>query len=378
MAARPLLRLPPPDAVGVPGGHFGGARIRFPGRGRQREKFGPLFERLRTVLSTQGRLDVRDDPTSLAPERVIVFEVAGTIADFRKAVARIDGLEFMAESEGEFAADEDFALEDSRRGREGQDRTDQGVPGRLYLALPNLRALNELRSLWERWERGLPMDRGFTPFAHLFEQLRTLRPWGPEDRVSPETLAYWNDELQRNPNQPVRTEVELWFRDTERRRRSVSQDFVARVLAVGGQLVHEAIISDIAYHGALIDIPAVEVENLIEHGAVNLALADEIMFLRPQGMLLGPIEVEAGPDGMDVPAEALPSAASPVAACSTACRCRHMRFSQTDYFSMIRTIFRPRQSFRAAFTARRWLRLSCMETAMREDQRFRGGFMSVR
>jgi uncharacterized protein YhbP (UPF0306 family) len=64
-------------------------------------------------------LDVRDDPTSLAPERVIVFEVAGTIAEFRKAVARIDGLEFMAESEGEFAADEDFALEDSRRGREG-------------------------------------------------------------------------------------------------------------------------------------------------------------------------------------------------------------------------------------------------------------------
>jgi hypothetical protein len=314
MPARPLLRLPPPDQVAIPIGHSGGAKIRFPGRRLQQDKFGPVFERLRDLLGREGRIDVRDDPTGLAPERVIVFEVAGTIGDFLKAMARIDGLEFMAESEGEFAADQDFAMQDSRKGREGQDRTDQTVPGRLYLAMPDVRALREILSLWERWQRGLPMDRGFTPFTHLFEQLRALRAWGPADRVSAETVAYWSEELQRNPEQPVRTEVEFWFRDSERRRRSVSQDLVARVRGVGGQVIDEAVISDIAYHGALVDIPAIEIQNLIEHGAVNLALADEIMFLRPQGMLLGPLEVEASPGGTEVPGGAPPSAAAPVVA----------------------------------------------------------------
>jgi hypothetical protein len=71
---------------------------------------------------------------------------------------------------------------------------------------------------------------------------------------------------------------------------------------------------DIAYHGALIDIPAAEVRNLIDHRAVNLALADDIMFLRPQSTLLGPIEVEPGADAAagaagEPPAEGLPVAA---------------------------------------------------------------------
>jgi hypothetical protein len=66
-------------------------------------------------------MELRHDPSSLAPERVIVFEIASTIANFQKAVARIEGLEFMAEYEGDFAADQDFAVQDSRKGREGQD-----------------------------------------------------------------------------------------------------------------------------------------------------------------------------------------------------------------------------------------------------------------
>jgi hypothetical protein len=80
-------------------------------------------------------MELRDDPSCLAPERVIVFEIAGTIANFQKAVGRIAGLEFMAEYESDFAADEDFAVQD-------------------------VRALEELLSLWERWERGEPMRSG--------------------------------------------------------------------------------------------------------------------------------------------------------------------------------------------------------------------------
>src|ERR1700683_5575823 len=109
MPTRPLLRLPSPNSVELPKGSGRGPLIRYPSRGRQTQKFGPIFSRLQAALSRKDSpVQLRDDPTNLAPERVIVFEIAGTIKDFLKAVARIPGLEFMAEYETDFAADADF------------------------------------------------------------------------------------------------------------------------------------------------------------------------------------------------------------------------------------------------------------------------------
>lgn len=315
MATRPLLRLPTPDAIAPPKGHGGGAKMRFPSKERQKAQFGPVFSRLRAVLSGErGVIELKDNPSSLAPERVIVFEIAGTVTDFLKAIGRIDGLEFMAEYETDIPADEHFAVRDNRKGKEGQDRADKAVPGRFYLAMPDVRALNELLSLWERWGRGEPLESGYAPFAHLFEQLRALRPWGPEDRIPDETVAFWREESERYPDRPVRTEVELWFRDAESRRRVVSEALQALVADAGGRIVHEAIIPDVAYHGALIDIPVSQIRNLMEQRTVKLALADDVMFLRPQSMLLGPIEVEAAADGTVGSASGSPAAGEPIAA----------------------------------------------------------------
>ncbi|HKB97188.1 MAG TPA: hypothetical protein VKD23_00240 [Terriglobales bacterium] len=179
-------------------------------------------------------VELRTDPTSLAPERVIVFEFVGAITDLQKAAARIPGLEFMGEYDIDFAADEDYALQDTRKGRAGQDRSDKAVPGRLYLAMPDMRALQELLRLWERWERGEPMGTGFSPFAHLFKQLHVVRPWGPQDRIPEETVKFWREEMRRNPGQPVRAEVELWYRESEDRRRTAFQHLSSIVVGAGG------------------------------------------------------------------------------------------------------------------------------------------------
>jgi len=266
-------------------------------RDRQSRQFGPIFDRLHNAFAQQDRaLHLRDDPSGLAPDRVIVFEIGGTVENFVKAAARVEGLEFMTEYDSEFAADENFAVVDGRGGREGQDRVDKPVSGRFYLAMPDARALEELLRLWERWQARQPLPRGFAAFRHVFEQLRDLRPWGPQDRVPDETIAYWREEAERNPNQPVRTEVELWFRNNEDKRRAASQTLRTMVTGAGGAVVHESVIEEIAYHGVLVDIPAAEAQRLIEHEAVSLALADDVMFLRPQSMLRSPMEIDAGED----------------------------------------------------------------------------------
>jgi hypothetical protein len=294
----PLLRLPNPNRSELPDGGRNISSIRKPARGRQRDRFGPVFDRLQTVLARPGDpIELREDPTALAPERVIVFEIAGTVTDFLKALGKVKGLEFMAELETEFAADEDFAVQYTDATRKGQDKPDSNVPGRLYLAMPDLQALRELVSLWERWKDGQSLARGFAPIANLFSQLHDLRPWGPQDRIPAETVDFWREELALNPDRPVRTEVELWYRANGTRRQEATDAVRAMLTEAGGRIVHESVIENIAYHGLLVDIPSGYIQSLMELEAVKLALADEVMFLRPQSVLSDPQDIEALADG---------------------------------------------------------------------------------
>jgi hypothetical protein len=159
--------------------------------------------------------------------------------------------------------------------------------------MPDLQALRELVSLWERWKNDQPLARGFAPIGNLFSQLHDLRPWGPQDRIPAETVDFWREELALNPDRPVRTEVELWFHANQARRQNASGAIRNALAEAGGRVIHESVIENIAYHGLLVDIPNGYVQNLMELQAVQLALADEVMFLRPQSVLSDPQDTEA-------------------------------------------------------------------------------------
>ena len=60
-----------------------------------------------------------------------MFETAGPVQNFLKALARIPGFEFMGDYEAEFEADGHYAVIDQRKGREGQDRTEEPIASRL-------------------------------------------------------------------------------------------------------------------------------------------------------------------------------------------------------------------------------------------------------
>jgi hypothetical protein len=123
MAERPLLILPTPERIDPPRGHGRGGTIRKPGRAVQVGRFQPVFDRLRQALDggAAGIMELRDDPSSLAPDRVIVFEIAGSVSDFVRAVARVPGLEFIAEYDTEEPPDE--LLRSRTRAKEGKDRS---------------------------------------------------------------------------------------------------------------------------------------------------------------------------------------------------------------------------------------------------------------
>lgn len=281
MPNRPILSLPFPEPVNPPRPPRGGSTITQPGRIRQGERLSPKFDALARVISDpQQIIQLSADPASVAPERAVVFEVVGSIVSFYEKAASI-GLEYLADDEREFVPDDDFHEE---------AKPDDEVSGRIYLAMPDVAALRELIRLWRLYLAGTRMAKGFGMWTELFKQLRDVRPWGPQDRVLPETLEYWRERVADAPEAPVRFEVELWYRENSTTRQTRYLALAREIARLGGAIIHHATISEIRYDGVLVDLPAQQIQALLENPNISLALIDDIMFIRPQSIAQFPID----------------------------------------------------------------------------------------
>ena len=227
---------------------------------------------------------MRDDPTTIAPERAIVFEIAGSVQKFYKAASRIPGLEYLAEDDFQFAADADFA----ERDQDGQLRLDRPVRGRRYLLMPSVVALEQIVNLYKRWRRGRAPPRNFTPWRDLFLQLKDLRPWGPQDRVSDAAIETWQEEITAAGVTEALVEAELFFHNDAARRAAALSEVRQAVHALGGTTVADCTITEIGYQAALLRLPVAGLRQVMERRPVQLVLADQVMFLSPQSTIRGP------------------------------------------------------------------------------------------
>ena len=261
---KPLLRLTPqadqPRQVGR--SFYSPPPEAFP-RQRQTTRFGPPFNRLAQVLARgDDAMALRADPAGLAPERLLVFEVRGSINNFATAVQNVAGLELIDEEElvGDEGDKQPFA----------------------YLLVPDMAALRNLESLWRRWQAG-QLERGETPWAAVFELLRDLRPWGPLDRVQSgdaSLLAAAIDGL--DDGDLVRLEIELIYRGRGTIANEQEANVRAAILGRGGTVISRARISDIGYHALLVDIPARAVRDIVDRRLEGIAGLEPILYIRPQ------------------------------------------------------------------------------------------------
>lgn len=285
MADRPILSMPPPEKVEPPRAGFPQETIPAVPADRQGERIGPKFQRLSQVLEDpQALAELRDDPSSIVPERALVFEVASNMADFYRAARGVPGLDFLGEDEGDAAPDDVFHELD----KDGQAREDKRVPRRFYFTIPDKAALDQLVSLWKLYQEGKPLGYGRTAWAGVFGHLADLRPWGPQDRLTKEAIDDWSIQLQDQPDQPVRLEVEFWFRSDEQIRQASEARFTEALAELEGTLIHRALIEEIRYHAVLLEIAPSVVRKLIDGQDVQLLMLDEIMVLRPQSLVVDP------------------------------------------------------------------------------------------
>ncbi|CCW18785.1 hypothetical protein EBBID32_31400 [Sphingobium indicum BiD32] len=209
-------------------------------------------------------LELRADPTALAPERLLVFEVRGSIANFAAAIQRIPGIELVDEEELSASAEDKAPV--------------------AYLMVPDARALRELESLWRRWLAGT-LNRGETPWQGVFALLRDLRPWGPTDRVAPEDSGVLAEEIfGRADADRIPLEIEIIFRANDNVARENEEEVRAAVIARDGAIISRARLPDIAYHALLVDLPVRAVREIIERAPGGIAGLDPVMHIRPQSV----------------------------------------------------------------------------------------------
>ena len=282
MPERPLLILPSPGQPLVRRKRTsGGGKFHSPSPERQVERLSPRFERLQQAFEerrTRLQMEARD----LLPEEVVVLETIGTIDNFIRAVENVPGMEWLAEVENqEIPPDDDFfALADS-----GDAQPSKPLRGRIFMVFVDQKALQQMLALWRRWRSQQKLED--RKWKQLFQQLHDVRHWGVQDRLH-ETgvLDDWRERVEHG-EEVVPCEIELWHRQDLAQRRVARNRVSGLVEALGGQIVAESNIEEIAYHALLVRLPVAEIRPLIESfdRQIRLVQCEQIQFFRASGQM---------------------------------------------------------------------------------------------
>ena len=301
MPERPLLILPSPGeplARRRRGG--GGGQVHRPGAERQAERLSPRFERLQQALE-ERRARLQMEARDVVPEEVVVLETVGTVDEFMRAVEAVPGMEWLAEVEAEEILPDDdfFALTG-----DGEARTDKALRGRVFMVFTNQTALQQMISLWERWLSDGRLPRGLGRWKTLFQQLRSVRHWGIQDRLQ-ETgiLEDWRERVEYG-QELAPCEIELWYRRDPERRRTARSRVVGLVEDMDGLVIAEANVEEIAYHALLVHLPVAQIRPLLESidSDIELIQCEQIQFFRASGQM----SVSLADDVQDRDEEGLP------------------------------------------------------------------------
>lgn len=279
MNQRPLLLFPTPNKTEPSKRNGGGNSPNIPSVARQAEILGPKFSRLEDALDNR-RIDLQHDVAGVDPEYTVVIETYGSVADFFKAVRKIDGLEWLGEFELRgIEPNSDFY---STGNNEAQ------LNGQVMLVLSDRRAIDELLSLWRRFiqEPDMVFERGFTKFRDLFRLLKDIRYWGVQDRLqNTGILGYWAEALEYDFEVTVRFEAELWFRVDEVKRNLAQENVELLTQELGGRVISSCCIPEIHYQSLLLELPYGQINNLLSEESVSLIRCDQVMLFRPLGQM---------------------------------------------------------------------------------------------
>lgn len=250
----PLLILPKPTPVQRDGGRGFPPTVHFPDHARQSQRLAERFRNIRKSFDAR-RLELRARSQNDDPDLVLVLETVGSVNDFVTAAQRVQGLEWLAAIDHEIDPDQDFYdIEESGK----------RLAGKLFLVGSNRAALDDVVRMWEKFSTDPKTKLGakLEAWKQVFKHLKDVRFWGPSDRLEPSLRDAWQFSIEHGEH-VLRFEIEAWHFLTPVRNSTATAEIRALITLLGGAVLHESVIADIAYHGFLVEVPAVGVKQLL-------------------------------------------------------------------------------------------------------------------
>ncbi len=337
----PLLVFPEPrPANPKPGPRFQPKNLHFPSHTQQVERLNAQLDKLQKDFSLYKAL-LSESVSGLEPETVLVIETIGRVEDFKGAIDKTDGLEWLGEWDiEEIEPDVDFyeipkigvdffkkkinitrekskeikkALEqceiiDDKGNLITEDlsklslpadlaflgndivdaitnaQKDKSLDGRLFLSMVNQQGMNELLSLWKKQEQERQVP---AKWRDVFKCLKNIRRWGiKETLIETGMKEYFENFLD---NQTASFQVECFYHQNEAKRRKVESDINQLISDSGGELLSPFIdIPDIAFHAVKASMPVAQIKALLEKTEketenLHLFIYPNIMYFHQSG-----------------------------------------------------------------------------------------------
>ena len=294
MPERPLVLFAQPATADKAKRHGGSPKFYKPTFDRQKVRISPQFAVLQRAFEN-GNVRMTTTATAVEPEYTLVFETVGDPSGFYTAVntlkTRYPNVEWIMELSNTCPNNDDFYVLDDKGNRDDNKQ----LSTKVFCILTNQQALSQILSLWNNYSSNehFKFERGLTGFKHLFSTLKDVHQWGIQERIEDTgLLEEWNEELQDDQNNTVRTQIELFYRSAKYKRDSAECRITDLISSVGGTVISSSLIPEIQYHALLAEIPRAYAQRILNREEVELVLADEVMFMKGTGqtIMVGPTE----------------------------------------------------------------------------------------
>ena len=256
-------------------------KIHTPPIASQFGRFKAKLSSLKTRFAEH--ITLTDSVEGLSPERILVFEIAGSIKDFATALRKIEGFEYLSH----WMTDEDIEQESIYSIKDNGEKAP--LKREFYLTMSNQRGLQKLYSEWEKVSSTGSSTYGLTPLQHALKQLQDIRFWDARDRIKNtgllEDWKYRLSEVEQYGAESIPFEIELWFRRTPDQRVRSEFELKKVVTSLGGKVTGAYVHTGIEYHALRGELPIDQVEAVLDKGAEHLQLmrAEQVMYFRPLG-----------------------------------------------------------------------------------------------
>ncbi|KAF3983522.1 MAG: S8 family peptidase [Methylococcales symbiont of Hymedesmia sp. n. MRB-2018] len=272
-------------------------------------------QRLKTKID---KLQASINMAGLEPETVLVIEIIGRIENFKNAIDRTGGLEWMGEWDiDDIEADDNFyepptigvdffknkidGIATRVQSKEIQEQLieigfinhkgeiigdnslligfenniidainqakNKPLSGRLFLSFSNQQGMQELLSLFKKWQKGEQFPMGQTKWRDVFTQIRDIRKWGIQEALKDTRMVErWNDDFINHPDDSNKTfQIELFYRSNQNKR-SNNEDKIKQLLQnQGGEIIATIDKPEIAFHAVKAKLPTNKIRDLLDN-----------------------------------------------------------------------------------------------------------------